>query len=62
MLLDSEERKRFADYLRADCESNELLIEQLQKLGGPKELIALKMEQANACRVVAEMLDNTSDM
>ncbi len=67
MILTSEERKKFAAYLRRDAESNRLLAQQFDKLAeGPtgriinlEHLKKQKLTVAAAEDLVATMLENT---
>lgn len=61
MSLSTEERQRFAAWLRADAESNLALCEQLEKLNVPmKEQLILRHKlEASAESLIARKLENT---
>lgn len=56
MILSDQERERFAAYLEEDARTNELLIQQLQKVPGTPELSEKLRAESVACRVVAAKL------
>ncbi len=59
MLLSPEERRRFAEWLRADAASDRALAEQAKKLGGfgAAYLAGGKLEDAAAKEHVAQLLE-----
>lgn len=57
MLLTDDERRRFAEYLEQDAESNRMMAEQLAKIGPHGEMIAKnKRIEMQAELIVAKML------
>lgn len=61
ILLTDEERKKFAQYLRQDVESDQALIKQMEKMGGPVMLPIIKKHsiEAHAKIIVAKLLEAT---
>jgi len=61
--LTQGERDKFAAWCEQEMKSNELMCEQLSKLGLPGELVARDMRQKNiAYMIVAKILRSIEDM
>jgi len=61
--LTQREREFFARYLLQDAESNELMVEQLKKLGPGGEIMIPKMEaDIAAALLVAQKLTNIEEI
>ncbi|MCP4410161.1 MAG: hypothetical protein GY807_20950 [Gammaproteobacteria bacterium] len=56
IFLNDAERIKFAGYLEQDAQSNEGLIEQMEKLPALDAVIKKKRVEVMACRVVVQML------
>ena len=58
MILDDNERRKFAEYLKGDADSNRLLADQLEKLPGMEGMAKAKRTLAAAQYIVARELGN----
>jgi hypothetical protein len=62
--LTSSERLRFLEYLRQEVASNEAIIRQMEKMGGPvmEALTRRYRAEVAACKVVANKLTNVENV
>lgn len=59
MILSEQERRKFAEWLRQDAESNRLIVGQLEKLPHLRLLADAKRREAEAMEIVARLLSET---
>jgi hypothetical protein len=57
--LTQEERNKFVSWLKQDATNNDELVQQMEKISLPKNIIDTKKKEIMAEMIVANMLENT---
>ena len=61
IMLTQQERNRFAEWLKEEVESEEMIIEQLSKFLGHAKFLEMKKQRSVACVIVASLLRSIED-
>lgn len=58
MLLTEQEKKKFTEYLEQEIMSANMLVEQMEKMRVPQQLVMENKALASACRIVRNRINS----